>query len=200
MQVHVGIDPGASGAVAFVSYDPRTHSTTLLEVLDLPVIQKVLANGKTRRRLDVEKYHGILSAYPALASITIEDVCSRPGEGEVNAFSFGHMAGSLGAVARLCSAKFDLVTPSVWKKCFGLRADKGEARHLAQCLTQAVEPFQRVKDDGRAEAALLAIYAASGGIVEDQSEILDAYRAEQAAKPPKVRRKKAENVVEILKR
>jgi len=51
------------------------------------------------------------------------------------------------------------VTPSIWKKHFGLSKEKGVSRGFAiQRFPEHAESFQRVKDDGRAEAALIALY------------------------------------------
>ena len=62
---------------------------------------------------------------------------------------------------------FELVSPTVWKAAFGIRrtqdetkADKKtEARRVASvAFPSHAERFKRVKDDGVAEAALLALY------------------------------------------
>jgi crossover junction endodeoxyribonuclease RuvC len=51
------------------------------------------------------------------------------------------------------------VTPAKWKKYFGLSKNKGSSRGLAiQRFPQVSDKFSRVKDDGRAEAALIALY------------------------------------------
>jgi len=51
------------------------------------------------------------------------------------------------------------VTPSKWKAHFGLTRDKGVSRGMAmQRFPEYAEKFKRVKDDGRAEAALIALY------------------------------------------
>ena len=50
-------------------------------------------------------------------------------------------------------------TPASWKKHFKLSKDKGVSRATAsQRFPQNAELFKRVKDDGRAEAALIALY------------------------------------------
>jgi crossover junction endodeoxyribonuclease RuvC len=52
------------------------------------------------------------------------------------------------------------VAPTKWKKHFGLTADKEQARALAISTWPFSEHFRRKKDNGRAEAALLALYGA----------------------------------------
>jgi crossover junction endodeoxyribonuclease RuvC len=55
-----------------------------------------------------------------------------------------------------------LVTPQEWKRYFRLGPDKAEARLIAARLIPAsAGSFARVRDDGRAEAALLALFGAS---------------------------------------
>jgi hypothetical protein len=58
-----------------------------------------------------------------------------------------------------------MVSPATWKRKAGVPSDKNGARVMAsRYWPGAAEQFRRVKDDGRAEAALLARWAALGGI------------------------------------
>ena len=58
----------------------------------------------------------------------------------------------------------ELVRPAIWKKGAGIGKDKGSARKAAQeRFPDAADLFARVKDDGRAEAALLARWRAEKG-------------------------------------
>jgi len=51
------------------------------------------------------------------------------------------------------------VTPQKWKGHFGLSRDKGVSRSVAsQRFPSIAAQFARVKDDGRAEACLIALY------------------------------------------
>jgi hypothetical protein len=51
------------------------------------------------------------------------------------------------------------VDPSTWKKSMHLTSDKTASRSLAsQYFPDCSDQWQRVKDDGRAEAALIAYY------------------------------------------
>lgn len=51
------------------------------------------------------------------------------------------------------------VDPSAWKKSMHLTSDKNASRALAsQYFPDCSDQWQRVKDDGRAEAALIAYY------------------------------------------
>lgn len=188
--IHVGIDPGISGAIAIIS---KTEELITVEAIhDMPVTTKTLASGKTRNRVDAVALHQILSQdHRITGRICIEDVCARPGEGATNAFTFGHVLGVTEAIARITGAEVQMVPPARWKAAYGLTSHKGESRHLAQSLTGDAETYRRAKDDGRAEAYLLAAWGASDGLVEHQGAMLDAYRATEAAKPKKARKGEA---------
>lgn len=178
--IHVGIDPGINGAIAIIS---KTEELITVEAIhDMPVITKTTSTGKTRNRIDVTTLHRILSCYPVIHGFTVEDVHSRPGEGATNAFTFGHGLGCVETVARLTGAPVSMVSPRVWKGAFGLTADKGESRYLAQTLTGCTEAFKRVKDADKAEAYLMALYGACNGLVEHQGTMLTAFRSSKPKK------------------
>lgn len=166
---YIGIDPGTSGALAVYT---RTHDgpPAFVTALDLPVTVKELASGKRRKRIDAPALYGILRQFEPIASITVEDVHARPNEGVVNAFSFGHTLGAVEAVARIVCENVTQITPQRWKAAYGITADKGEARSLAQSLTGDQKRFRRVKDADAAEATLMALYGALGGNVSHQGK------------------------------
>ena len=82
-----------------------------------------------------------------------------PKDGAVQAFAFGKATGGvLGVLAGLEVPTLE-VRPAVWKVLMGVPADKNTSRAMAQKLfPRYAEKFKRVKDDGRAEAALMAQY------------------------------------------
>jgi len=91
----------------------------------------------------------------------IEQVGARPGESPVAAFSFGAGFGILRGTISSNSIPRTYVTPSVWKKAIGAPASKDGARARAsQLLPRHAGKWTRVKDDGRAEAALIALWGA----------------------------------------
>ena len=75
-------------------------------------------------------------------------------------FSFGRTLGFAHAIASASKARVEFVTPTVWKGKLGLlNSNKGASRELARTLyPRGACHFTRVKDDGRAEATLLAHY------------------------------------------
>ncbi len=144
----VGFDPGATGALARL-----TDGGDLLAVADMPVVE---VRGK--RRVSAPLLAAIVREWaPRLA--VIEEVGSRPGEGHAGAFAFGRSAGVLEGVCAMAGVPVVLARPDVWKRALKVTADKGSCRLMAQRLWPAhAASFARVRDDGRAEAALVAFY------------------------------------------
>lgn len=94
---------------------------------------------------------------------------SRPKSGKHNtgdgqsasaAFAFGKVAGQLEQALACSGIPYAAVAPAKWKRALGLiGGDKSDSRKLAcKLFPQYQHLFARVKDDGRAEAALLAHY------------------------------------------
>lgn len=141
--ITIGIDPGAKGAVAalddygnllFVEDLPYADGTVLA-----PVLATVLLRGDGDRTAWVER----AQAYP--------------GQGRSSAFKYGTGWGVvLGALGAL-SIPHQLVAPSVWKGRAGLSADKqASLRRACELWPGHADRFARAKDDGRAEACLIA--------------------------------------------
>ena len=140
----MGLDPGASGAVAFYYPDhPK-----MISAYDVPLVEK---NINAAALYDLINQHR-----PDLA--VVELVHSMPKQGVASSFNFGKSYGiALGVIGSLKIPAVH-VSPTKWKKYFALSADKEEARALAISKWPASEHFRRKKDNGRAEAALLALY------------------------------------------
>ena len=146
----IGIDPGFSGAIAI--YRPEERALT---VHDMPVSPGT--KGRT------ELLHGalfdLLDVPPA--DVWVEAVGAMPGQGVTSMFRFGQNVGAIHMAVAARRHALRLVTPAKWKAYFGLVKDKGAARGLAaQRFPAQAGLFARVKDDGRAEASLIALYAA----------------------------------------
>lgn len=147
----IGIDPGLTGAIAF--YWPRTNE---LHIEDMPTAP----NKKGRRELLHAQLAHILK-HPIEGPVWLEQVASRPGQGVSSVFRFGQVYGACEMAAAATGRPLHHVTPSAWKKHFNIAAGKDQARGLAsQRFPSAAHLFARKKDDGRAEACLLALYGA----------------------------------------
>lgn len=157
----IGIDPGLSGALAL--YDPASGS---LDVRDMPVFVVPKAGGSGKRtELDVFGIAAIIDEWSVLRlRAYVEQVGATPQMGVTSAFSFG---GSYWAARMACAAHFiptETVAPQRWKRALNVKggADKTDAvRARASALLPQHSAFwTRAKDDGRAEAALIALYGA----------------------------------------
>lgn len=140
--IHVGIDPGKTGAIAILDGD------ALVAVHDMPVI-----DGQVSAALVA------LLVGQRLEHATVERVAARPGQGVSSTFGFGFSAGVVHGVFGALRTPVDIVTPATWKRHFRLGADKDESRARAiERWPQHAAQFARKRDDGRAEAALIALW------------------------------------------
>lgn len=147
----LGIDPGLSGAIAWVSDDGH-----LIRVADMPTVE---VNGK--KKVSPQMLVSMLEEHDDLIRLAaIEEVGAMPGQGVTSMFNFGYSAGILAGVCAGLRIPMALYRPATWKRSAGVPADKGAARQMAQRFWPGSRAFDRVKDDGRAEAALLARWVA----------------------------------------
>jgi crossover junction endodeoxyribonuclease RuvC len=153
----LGVDPGAGGALAMLDTE-----LAALVVCDMPVA--TVRVGKTDRRQISEIWlAGILKDYEPDCA-WIERVHALPKQGVTSSFTFGLAYGMARGVLAAMSVPVTLVTPQEWKKSFRLGPDKREVRLVAARLfPDNALSFARVRDDGRAEAALLALFGAQQG-------------------------------------
>lgn len=147
----LGIDPGATGAVAVLD------GGTLVSVYDMP-LKKVKVNGTMKKRIDSRALHELLVQHD-VDHVFLEQVTAMPGQGVTSMFAFGRATGIAEGVAATKSEDLIEVRPQVWKKHFGLTGSKDGSRELAmERWPRMAAYFQRKKDDGRAEAALIGLW------------------------------------------
>lgn len=147
----IGIDPGAKGALAWLSGDGH-----LIAVQDLPWIKGHGLNAASFAAWIRLRETDIRHAF-------VERVASRPGQGVVSVFSFGMSYGQILGVLSALKIPVTLIAPTKWKPAIGLPtgSDKAASRARAsQLWPGAADSFARVRDDGRAEAALIGLYGA----------------------------------------
>ena len=145
----LGIDPGLSGALAFLG-------PSGLVIHDMPV----LTVGK-KREIDEIELARIIDAAGPIERAYLEQVGVRPGEGAVGAFSFGRGYGLLRGILRAAFIPITDITPAKWQRDLGIKAGAGKdaSRALAkEHFQRDAGLFARVKDDGRADAALIALW------------------------------------------
>jgi crossover junction endodeoxyribonuclease RuvC len=149
--IYIGIDPGFSGAIAF--YAPKEN---IVSIYDMPVYQ----NAKGKTEINLYELHDILAPEtdePHMA--IIEQVAAMRGQGVTSMFRFGQSYGATQMAVAAHKIPMQFVTPAKWKKHFNLSRDKGVSRSVAiQRFPKNASDFSRVRDDGRAEATLIALY------------------------------------------
>jgi len=152
MSIVTGIDPGKTGALVILFPDGSTavHRVPLMKL-----------RGKERpawTEWAILWTNALAFAGPDL--IVIEEVGARPGQGVTSMFNFGQALGFIRAIAAGAGCRIESVTPSIWKGKLGLlKSDKNASREAARRLVPSITgEVARVKDDGVAEAALLAYY------------------------------------------
>lgn len=148
----IGIDPGFTGALAVLD----ATAGTLVSVVDMPVQM----NKKGKQELNLHRLFELLTP-PADTQVTavLEFVAARPGQGAPATFRFGQGYGAIEMALAGHKIPVQYVTPAKWKRHFALSKDKGVSRGFAtQRFPDWAPEFARVKDDGRAEATLIALY------------------------------------------
>ena len=110
---------------------------------------------------DDEVAGALLAAHLSLAEpdvIVVEKVHSMPHQGVSSSFKFGKNYGIVLGVAHALSHPLVKLTPQEWKRANGLIGkEKDASRQLAMELwPDHADHFKRKRDDGRAEAALIA--------------------------------------------
>lgn len=150
----LGIDPGLTGAIAAIGVTTRK----LHWVEDMPVLDKEVIGAEV---MDMLANEDVMSAM-------VERVSSRPGQGVTSVFRFGYVTGQIIGALQALEVPIRRVNANTWKRHMGLSKDKDASRAVACAhFPYMREHFKRVKDDGRAEAALLAEY----GLLEWQGQI-----------------------------
>lgn len=155
----IGIDPGLSGGIAFMEGE-RMH------VEPLPTLKVSKGKGK-RRILDLSSLSAMIDDRTKDASrvhVFIEQVGSMPGQGVASMFSFGEVFGAIKGIIAAYFLPMTLVTPVTWKRALRVSKNKDDARNRAsQLMPRHGHFWLRHKDDGLAEAAMIALYGKQHG-------------------------------------
>jgi crossover junction endodeoxyribonuclease RuvC len=86
-------------------------------------------------------------------------VSTSPGQGVSSTFAFGRAYGIVIGILVALGTPMTFVSPAKWKRALGVPSVKDGARARAsQLLPQASSRWPLKRHDGRAEAALLALY------------------------------------------
>jgi crossover junction endodeoxyribonuclease RuvC len=146
----IGIDPGLSGAIAIIS-------TESLKIFDMPTMT-VERNGKAKRQVSAAELAEMLYLYSGRdCHVYCERVGAVTGQGVTSVFSFGRSFGMIEGILAAFKMPVTFVPPATWVKAVGRGQGKDASRARAMELFPSdQDQFKRVKDDGRADAALIA--------------------------------------------
>ena len=148
----LGIDPGASGA--FALFDTNNHE---LIIIDMPIVLQK-RNKIMKRHTSAPDVAAQLKPFKIDQAIC-EKVGAMPGQGVSSMFAFGRAVGVVEGVLAGLGVPVSFVIPQVWQRALALEGGKNGARLLAaQTFPNYAKEFSRVKDNGRADAALIALY------------------------------------------
>lgn len=167
----IGIDPGLNGAIALIDAD----TGELFDITDMPTTTTT-GKGKKVRAIDADQIVAALDDYLGHADrasdvvIVVEQQSTRPGLAAGAVFKTGYGYGVIIGAAASTGAPTVTVRPQDWKATHGLIGAGGDLKSAAR--TRAIKTasreaamgrfpyhadlFKRAKDDGRAEAALIA--------------------------------------------
>jgi crossover junction endodeoxyribonuclease RuvC len=156
----LGVDPGATGAIAFLQITGGLPVD--LECIDLPVLRLGRRTKLDEYALAREVDARLKADAEPFAAAIIEQGAVRPGNGRVGAAAFWL---GLGAIRGIMAAHFipiEIVTPHAWKASLRVTGDKDASRLRASAIfPRWAGQWSRVKDHGRAEAALIALHGAN---------------------------------------
>lgn len=180
-----GIDPGASGAVAIFDIE-----SSELRIYDMPTATMDVGKGRKarNRRLTSAVKLGALLREEEPDVLWLEDVAARPGQGVSSMFAFGRAVGVVEGVAGGLQIPVFHVTPQRWMGEFGVVGKSHihgggpggiptSRRMAASAFPEYARLFDRVKDDGRADAALIALYGAKHA----NGQVAGKYKGESLA-------------------
>ena len=157
------IDPGVTGAIAF--YTPECPA--LIWVYDMPLVDNRV--NALELRVMIERFKPDV--------VMIEQVGPMPRDGVRQAWRFAAAFTTAHVVCALMGIPISLVSPQKWKKIMGLHGARDgkeySRKRVIEHFPKCAQYFSRKKDQSRAEAALLAVYASKGFTVsttEDKHE------------------------------
>jgi len=150
----VGIDPGLGGAIARLD----TEMGVLSRLDDCPSIARD-RGGREVNEAVLATFFKALVGEPC--HVFLERAQAMPKQGVSSCFNYGAGYGIYRGIVAAFELPLTLVSPAKWKREMNIGSDKGLARRRAsQLFPASAALFSRKKDDGRAEAALIAYFGA----------------------------------------
>ena len=169
-RLYFGIDPGKTGALAWICLDTVSLDRLGYGVVDLPIIKV----SETSKNVEVDPLMlkkiilDVCNEYaltPQMCFMTLEHVWAMPPQGSnrssgiTSAASLANSMTCVKTVTKLMEIPFTLVVPRVWKRFYQIPSDKEIARETARLHFPRVRDLLKYKKNAdRAEALLIAEY------------------------------------------
>jgi len=141
--VYLGIDPGFTGAWGLIN-----HHGNYVGCGDMIHNEKWIDINSAYREISLIRENDDMM-------IVVEAVHAMPKQGVSSSFKFGIAYGQALSLAQRFLVDWELVVPRVWKGDLSLTSDKNDSLNMARQRWPEA-PLGRIKDNGRAEALLLA--------------------------------------------
>lgn len=151
----VGIDPGTGGALALLD------AGRFVEAIDMPTVVRSRSKKSTKLMVNGAELARVLRDWQPDAAVVelvnaMPSIGDKRGMGAASAFNFGESAGVVRGVLAALAIETHYVTPQTWKKRSGLAGSDKEASRMKAVTLWPEAPLGRKKDQGRAEALLMA--------------------------------------------
>lgn len=154
-----GIDPGRYGAISAINL--TTHT---VQCFDYPM-HGLLKKKKTKY---VPDPYGMADTLRELnpVHVYVEEVHAMPHDGVTSSFTFGRSLGTILGVLGGLNLPVTMVRPAAWKRHMRCSSSKDQTRARAGELMPHCRPLwerkgKKAYDEGRFEAALIALYGLS---------------------------------------
>ena len=144
--ISIGVDPGLSGGICIINSINKK-----INVYMMPTVM----DNKKKRRYHLIAIINILNVFVSQKDIllTLENVHTRPGEGNVSAFNFGRGFGNLeGIFTSLFRKEPNLISPQSWKKYYpqleteNIKELRGDTKKIRDILKKIKLVNKNVKD------------------------------------------------------
>jgi crossover junction endodeoxyribonuclease RuvC len=163
--IFIGIDPGLHGGVGILNTETNfvfVHDTPIMEV-DGKNKYNAVAMAQLLNPYARVPNPELLNVYSKVpnALVVLESVHSMPKQGVASSFTFGEGLGLWKGIIAAYNLPLEMPSPQRWKKA--ILTDQGKEKDASrykaiQLFPSMAHMLSRVKDDGRAEALLLAEY------------------------------------------
>jgi crossover junction endodeoxyribonuclease RuvC len=148
----VGIDPGVSGAMCFLS------KGKIISLYDMPTMIDGKKNKKQVNGAEITNIINNEMINDSDIKVIIEQVSAMPGQGVTSMFNFGQSFGVLKGICAALKIPMYFVRPVKWKKHFNLiNSEKDASRtKVIEAFPYISSQLSKKKDGNKADAILIA--------------------------------------------